>query len=391
MTKKKNNNLPKKRGRGRPKKNVVEESPKKESKKYSKKKSYKKSSKKKLSAKKAKDLLKKGSGFASNNFNRIRSLIWREYGLDYNSYYDPEFLKIIKAVYLECKSRDSECSETEILIIYDEVKENPKREFPKISEDLYGEDGQMPYYDLAYQDFTEYPSYLWIVSPMILPPPSEFIVSTYYDGEGNMDKGYRKYFKEFIDWCNYATKEAVGTGNIDSSDIEIFVKFTKPEYNQALQRWQTEIFICNSQGIRFSFGFEPKGRMYDHTVQLEYVEPVLLTPEQLEARKVATNKLDSALGDLISKYENIEKEKSEAETKKAVRKATPKKDKTKVAKVVKLTPKVDKDKELKTLTKIKKELTSAIKLYKEIGDIKRMNKALKELDSIMSKIKKLSK
>ena len=70
---KKNNNLPKKRGRGRPRKIVAEETPKKESKKYSKKKPSKKSSKKKLSAKKAKDLIKKGSGFASNNFNRIRS------------------------------------------------------------------------------------------------------------------------------------------------------------------------------------------------------------------------------------------------------------------------------------------------------------------------------
>lgn len=387
MTKKKKDNFPK-RGRGRPRKNVVEDTSKKESKKYSKKKSYKKSSKKKLSAKKAKDLVKKGSGFASNNFNRIRSLIWREYGLDYKSYYDPEFLKIIKAVYLECKSRDSECSETEIILIYEDIQENPQRDFPKISEDLYGENGQMPYYDLAYEEFTQYPSYLWIVSPMILPPPSEFVVASYYDGEGNMDKGYRKYFKEFIDWCNYATKEAVGNSNIDSSDIEIFVKFTKPEYNQALQRWQTEIFICNSQGIRFSFGFEPKGRMYDHTVQLEYIEPTLLNPEQLEVRKVATKKLDSALEGLLSKYENIEKEKSQPKAKKAVKKAAPKKAKTKEAKVVKLTPKIDKEKELKTLTKIKKELTSAIKLYKEIGDDKRMKKSLKELDGIMAKIKK---
>lgn len=390
MTKKKKDNFPK-RGRGRPRKNVVENTPKKENKKYSKKKSYKKSSKKKLSAKKTKDLVKKGSGFASNNFNRIRSLIWREYGLDYKSYYDPEFLKIIKAVYLECKSRDSECSETEIILIYEDIQENPQRDFPKISEDLYGENGQMPYYDLAYEEFTQYPSYLWIVSPMILPSPSEFVVASYYDREGNMDKGYRKYFKEFIDWCNYATKEAVGTSNIDSSDIEIFVKFTKPEYNQALQRWQTEIFICNSQGIRFSFGFEPKGRMFDHTVQLEYVEPTLLTPEQLEIRKVATKKLDSALEGLLSKYENIEKEKSKPKAKKSVKKVAPKKAKTKEAKVVKLTPKIDKEKELKTLTKIKKELTSAIKLYKEIGDDKRMKKSLKELDGIMTKIKKLSK
>lgn len=390
MAKKKKNNLPK-NPVGRPRKKVAETTPKKVNEKYSKKKPSKKSSKKKLTAKKANDLVKKGSGFASNNFNRIRSLIWKEYGLDYKSYYDADFLKIIKAVYLECKSRDSECSEKEILLIYDEIQENPQREFPKINEELYGENGQIPYYDLAYEEFTEYPSYLWIVSPMILPPPSEFVVASYYDGEGNMDKGYRKYFKEFIDWCNYATKEAVGSSNIDSSDIEIFVKFTKPEYNQALQRWQTEIYICNSQGDRFSFGFEPKGRMHDHTVQLEYIEPVLLTPEQLEVRKVATKKLDSALGDLLSKYENIEKEKSEPKSKKSVKKAAPKKAKNKETKVVKLTPKIDKDKELKTLTKIKKELTSAIKLYREIGDTKRMNKSLKELDGIMAKIKKLSK
>ncbi len=379
---KKDNNLPKKK-LGRPPKKVAEPI----SKKASKKSVSKKSSKKKLPSKKAKELAKKGSGFASNNFNRIRSLIWKEYGLDFKSYYDAEFLKIVKDVYRECKSRDSECSDIQILLIYDEVQENPQRVFPKIKEDLYGENGQMPYYDLAYEDFAKYPSYLWIKSPMILPPPSEFVVASYYDGSGNMDKGYRKYFKEFIDWCNYATKEAVGGGHIDSSDIEIFVKFTKPEYIESLQRWETEIFICNSQGDRFSFGFEPKGRMKDHDISEEYVEPTLLTPEQLEKRKVATKNLDSALDNLLSKYKNIEEEKSKPKTKKAA----VKKSKTKEAKVIKLTPKIDKEKELKTLTKIKKEITSAIKLYKEIGDKKRMNKSLKDLDEVMAKIKKLSK
>ena len=121
MAKKKKNNLPK-NPVGRPRKKVAETTPKKVNEKYSKKKPSKKSSKKKLTAKKANDLVKKGSGFASNNLNRIRSLIWKEYGLDYKSYYDADFLKIIKAVYLECKSRDSECSEKEILLIYDEIQ-----------------------------------------------------------------------------------------------------------------------------------------------------------------------------------------------------------------------------------------------------------------------------
>lgn len=380
MAKKKKDILPK-RGKGRPRNEEVNVSPKK----VSKKSISKKSSKKKISSKKAKELVKKGSGFASNNFNRVRSLIWKEFGLDFKGYSDPEFIKIIQDVYRECKSRDSECSEIEILLIYDEVKENPKRAFPQIEKDLYGENGQMPYYDLAYQEFVQYPSYLWIKSPMILPPPSEFVVASYYDGDGNMDKGYRKYFKEFIDWCNNATRESVGGGNIDSGDIQIFVKFSKPEYNQNLQRWETEIFICDSQGNRFSFGFEPKGRMSAHDVSEEYLEPTLLTPEQLEKRKVDVKKLDSALDNLLSKYENIEKEKSKP------KKSAAKKTKVKSTKIVKLIPKIDKDKELKTLTKIKKEITSAIKLYKEIGDTKRMNKSLKELDSIMSKIKKLSK
>ena len=379
--KNKNTNLPKK-SVGRPRK-VKDDTLNKKAKKV------KVSVKKKKSSKKEIEKIKKGSGFASNNFNRIRSIIWKEYGLDFKNYFDPDFISRVKDVYRECKSRNSDCSETEILLIYDEVSDNPQRQFPAITESLYGDEGQMPYYELISEDFVKYPSYLWIISPMILPPPSEFVTASYYNSDGNSDKGYAKYFKEFIDWCNNATKESVGNSNIDSSDIEIFVKFTKPQYDTLKQRWWTEIFICNSQGDRFSFGFEPIGRMKDHDITEEYIEPTLLTEEQLEKRKVATKDLNLSLENLISKYEKIESDKSKTKTK--AKKVAPKKATVKKAKVVKLVPKIDKDKELKTLTKIKKELTSAIKLYKEIGDNKRMTKSLKDLDALMIKIKKLSK
>ncbi len=89
---------------------------------------------------------KRGAGFASNNFNYIRALLWREYGLDYTGYSDEGFISIVKAVYTECKSRQRECSDKEIHLIYDEIRENPRRPFPEIREELYLNPRQ--YYEL---------------------------------------------------------------------------------------------------------------------------------------------------------------------------------------------------------------------------------------------------
>jgi hypothetical protein len=369
--------------------------PKKQlSKKVSKKAVKKKLPTKKTSKQKKIDL-KTGAGFASNNFNYIRALIWREFQFDFAGYFDPEFIRIVKEVYNECKAVGRECTDADIFEIYDEVTDNPKRPYPYIGEDLFQSTRQ--YYEILDVEFSLFPAYLWITSPMIIPPPSEFIVTQYYNKDGNTDKGYKKYFREFVDWANNATR-AKNNGNVGSEDVEIFIKFTQPEYNEAERRWESEIFICTEEGIRFSFGFVPKGKGFDHDAGDEYVEPSeelleeergkiepvieeeakpaepTLTTEQIEKRQKASADLFSALIKLTTKYEQLEKKTSKEKDKKQKAKDTSKK----------------KDNELKRLQKIKKEIQSTIRLYKNIKDKRRLNKALKDLDAVMNKIKKLS-
>ncbi len=333
-----------------------------------------------------------GAGFSSNNFNYIRSLIWREYGLDYVSYFDPKFINIVKAVYNECKSAGAECTDREILIFYDDIFHNPNRDFPYIDEDLYTD--AIPYYQLLDVEFNLFPAYLWIFSPMIIPPPSEFIITSYVNNkDGSADKGYRKYFKEFVDWCNEAMRNQYGS-EVSSDDIDIFIKFTKPEFLEDKQRWETEIFICNADGERESFGFEPKGRMTDHDVDDEFEKPIektqeekdiiakeeeiIITPEEAKRLKENNEKLFNLLLIMKKKKEQLErKEKNKIKKKVAVKRK-------------KVDVQKQKNDELKRLQVIKKELEKSVLLYKKISDKKRMSKALKDLDAVLAKIKKLS-
>lgn len=339
------------------------------------------------------DKVRKGAGFSSNNFNYIRSLIWREYGLDYISYFDPKFISIVKAVYNECKSAGSECTDREILLFYDDILQNPKRDYPYIDEDLYTT--PIPYYQLLDVEFSLFPAYLWIYSPMIIPPPSEFIITDYVNNkEGSAEKGYRKYFKEFVDWANEAMRNQYGS-EIDSEDIDIYIKFSKPEFIESKHRWETEIIICTADGEPESFGFEPQGRMTDHDVEGEFEKPVdkkieeipteeklpieekQISPEEAQKLKQTNEKLFNLLLKMRKKQQQLEsKEKTKIKKKVAVKRK-------------KVDVQKQKANELKRLKEIKKEHEKSILLYKKIGDKKRMNKALKDLDAIIRKIKKL--
>lgn len=338
--------------------------------------------------------VKKGAGFSSNNFNYIRSLVWREYGLDYVSYFDPKFINIVKAVYNECKSAGQECTDKQILLFYDDILENPKRDFPYIDDDLYT--NSIPYYQLLDVEFAQFPAYLWIFSPMIMPPPSEFIITSYVNNkDGSGDKGYRKYFKEFVDWANEAMRNQYGS-EINSDDIDIFIKFTMPEYIESKQRWETEIFICNADGERESFGFTPKGRMEGHDVDAEFEIPIE------KETPIETEKIPPHLEEKQKSVEELKVEKQKNENLfNALIKMKKKKEelernlKTKSKRKIKVQrSKVDiqkqKQGELKRLIEIKKEIEKNIRLYMKLKDKKRLNKTLIELDKLMLKIKKLS-
>lgn len=334
--------------------------------------------------------LKKGAGFSSNNFNYIRSLIWRENQFDYVSYFDPKFINIVRAVYNECKAAGQECTDKHILLFYDDILANPNRDFPYIDEDLYT--NPIPYYQLLDVEFAQFPAYLWIYSPMMMPPPSEFIITSYVNSkDGSGDKGYRKYFKEFVDWANEAMRNSYGS-EVSSDDIDIFIKFTMPEYKEDKQRWETEIIICNADGETESFGFVPKGRMEGHDVEDEFEKPIekeekfeeippieeKKSKEQIIIDKEKNEKLFNLLLKMKKKKDELERKlKSKSKTKIKVQRK-------------KIDIQKQKQDELKRLQVIKREIEKNIKLYMKLKDKNRLNKSLNELDKLMAKIKKLS-
>lgn len=273
-----------------------------------KKRSYKSKTKKKPSKKKKLGRpRKKRLGFSSNNFNYIRSLLWKNYKSDFKGYHDPEFIGKVNEVFNECRGFDNECTDEFIMERYELIRgEEDKRPAPIIDEDLLN---PKPYYEIKDVEFdliaATFP-YLWIVSPMILPAPSEFIITKIYDKQ----KDSYKHFREWVDWCNENMRERYGN-EINSEEIEIYFRFTPSTYNFQKKRWETNIYICNGDGSINDFGFVPKGKMFDHDATDEFVEPDkkkgLPTPEeeiqQIEKIRIKKANIDlqSALDDLRSK------------------------------------------------------------------------------------------
>lgn len=228
----------------------------------------------------------KDTGFAVNNFNHIRSLLWKTYREDFKAYNDPAFISVVMQVYTECKALGGTCPDEKILEIYLKIKKAPKRPQPFLDPALFD---PQPYFNIKDVEFALFEPYLWIVSPMIIPAPHEFIVANYYyhynklldapineiekyateirgkKALSNLSKkeetlifaivskpvsswsaqqktefleiyakhnedatrGYNTYFKMWVDWCNDAMQAAYG-GNPPSD--KIFFRF----YNQKL-------------------------------------------------------------------------------------------------------------------------------------------------------------
>ena len=121
---------------------------------------------------------KDGAGFSSNNFNYIRALLWKTHKSDFKGYFDPEFIRKVNAVYYDCKASGGECTDEFIFEHYNIVKEDERRPYPEISKNLY--EFEQIYYEIKDVEFQAMPPYLWILSPMIITDPSEFIVPNYY-------------------------------------------------------------------------------------------------------------------------------------------------------------------------------------------------------------------
>jgi hypothetical protein len=191
--------------------------------------------------------------------------LWSKFKQDYNGndYRSSggQFLKIVHDVYNECKVSGQDCSDEVLISKYNAILNNEKRPEPFISPDLYQETDEHEYWSIANVEFEAFPPYLWIKSQMIASPPYEFQVSDYVnmkrDKDGNYKiskkSGYDNEFKDWVDWCNYNFKDVGSDGYIP------YWMFTKPEWNDEKKRWETEIYIVDSQGKPDSFGYTPIG------------------------------------------------------------------------------------------------------------------------------------
>jgi hypothetical protein len=73
--------------------------------------------------------------------------------------------------------------------------------------------------------------------------------------QGGSVAPYQDYFKDFVDYINGMI--ALEEGNEDLYRTEYFVVCTKPNKRNPRRRWESKILAIGSDGIPYSFGFDP--------------------------------------------------------------------------------------------------------------------------------------
>lgn len=380
----------------------------------------------------------KQTGFAKNNFNYIRSLLWKHHKADFKGYKDAGFLKTVNELYNDCKALGANCTDAAILERYLKLKKAPTRPQPFIDSALFD---PQPYFGIKDVEFASFEPYLWIVSPMIIPAPHEFVIANYYyhynklldappeeiekfaaqirntKALSNLSKkeettifnlvkrppsswlpheriefleiyakhnedatrGYNTFFKTWVDWCNDAMHAAYG-GNPPSD--KIFFKFTgAAEYNTDKERWEATLIICTAGGQLNDFGYKPTGQITDTEVWQQYVEPLPAqlqpaTPAQTQDQLKEINK-QKAVADVQSTLKEIE----------AKAKHIDKKEKEQEIRIF-LLEEERKAKELARLTKLAAQLRKSLNTLNKNLKLAQKMKDTKEAKKIYAQIKK---
>jgi hypothetical protein len=73
--------------------------------------------------------------------------------------------------------------------------------------------------------------------------------------QGGSVAPYQDYFKDYVDYINGMI--ALEEGNEDLYRTEYFVVCTKPNKRNPRRRWESKILAIGSDGIPYSFGFDP--------------------------------------------------------------------------------------------------------------------------------------
>lgn len=214
-------------------------------------------------SKKEKKKKKISRGFAkNNNYNRIRSLIWKKNKGDFKSY--RETAKVASAVYTDCKFL-TECTEEDIQGYYLERKGYAEKQppIPEIPSSLLI---PQDFWEIADVPFVAFPKYLWVISPSLLAAPSERL---------GISISYEKHLRGFVRWCNLQRKLM---GITDSDEYVPKFIFTQPFWNATTNRWETELFTCDDNGQPFDYGYNPDALMDE---QEEMVQPPEEVPPEI--------------------------------------------------------------------------------------------------------------
>lgn len=329
---------PKKRGRPRKRKNKPK--PKAEG-VFPKKRRYKKS--------KQSDKIK-NRGFATSGYNRIRKLIWLNFKSDFTSY--RQFISntvdengnsihgtnVSSRIYAKCKSIDENCTDEQILNIYELERKQKEEKYPKPMTMQITWETEFPFWSLHtdHNMFRFFDKRVWINAPMILREPFSFqavnafesIEEVNENGEIIIKHPVKDRFLDFIRHCNNVVAADPELENDPYPPNVVFgyegeqgeiIKDIR--WNEKTQRWETDLLIIGLDGGIYNWGYNP----YDSESVI--IEDLILTPDEKEKlskakedRKVKA-KDDKEKEETTQTDKDIEKVKAEKELQEAITRA----------------------------------------------------------------------
>lgn len=231
------------------------------------------------------------NGFSRNvTYNRVRAILWSNFKDDFPSYRafisnatDEEGNKIkgtsiVSQVFAQCK--DLDCLDSDIIEIYNQFRnQTPDEENrPQLPNDYFD---THYYWELLTEDWwSGFDSRIWVVSPMLLTDPDNFLgilgSDRYVDKDGELlnrkfdsnkgdyiINGKAQRFNEFVNYCNGLQTE----GFINSSTDVPNWRFTGESeeiddaevyWNPFTKRWEVKIVICEPNGDVESYDFDPQ-------------------------------------------------------------------------------------------------------------------------------------
>lgn len=314
-------------------------------------------------------------GFSKNNFNYIRSLLWKKYRSDFVSYFDPSFIRLVREIFNDCKAAGVTCTEEVIYEKYEQLRSDDKRPKPYILPHF--QSGKV-YYEIKDVPFPTLAPYLYVVSPMILGYPHEFRITEYFkkktDSRGieELDiRGYDKFFAKWVNWCNAAMRNEHGN-DYGSEELEIYFKMSEAVYNEQKKRWETNIYTCTPSGKIFDFGYKPEGELerdedpeykLPSTTQLSE-KPVTEKEKSKIKRITKKQKINDAISISNSFFSSVKKASEKEETEKYAR-------------------------ELDEIVSMRKELEKFIRKYKREKNAKKLKEVNKQYDALTTRYMKL--